>query len=149
MKKRIEQQLVEIENQHQVNILYACESGSRAWGFESTDSDWDIRFLYMHPRDWYLSVDLETKRDVIELPIKDDLDFSGWDLRKALRLYYKLIRRSLSGCIRQLFTVTKPVWPTVCAGCLDGFIRPDPAITTICTWERGIIGNIFGVKPYG
>ena len=89
MKQQIIEQLSTIENQHMVRILYACESGSRAWGFASTDSDWDIRFIYIHPPEWYLSVDLETKRDVIELPITDDLDFSGWDLRKALKLFYK------------------------------------------------------------
>ena len=89
MKQQIIEQLSTIEDQHMVTVLYACESGSRAWGFASTDSDWDIRFIYIHPLQWYLSVDLETKRDVIELPITDDLDFSGWDLRKALKLFYK------------------------------------------------------------
>ncbi len=89
MRSRIIEQLTEIETQHSVRILYACESGSRAWGFASTDSDWDVRFIYVHPRDWYLAVDLEQKKDVIEPPITDDLDFSGWDLRKALKLFYK------------------------------------------------------------
>jgi len=89
MKEQIQKQILIIENEYNVKILYACESGSRAWGFASKDSDWDVRFLYLHPPTWYLSVDLETKRDVIELPIENDLDFSGWDLRKALKLYYK------------------------------------------------------------
>ncbi len=89
MSNRIISQLNEIEQKHNVRILYACESGSRAWGFASTDSDWDIRFLYIHQPEWYLSIDLESKRDVIELPITDDLDFSGWDLRKRLKLIYK------------------------------------------------------------
>jgi len=89
MWSRIIEQLAGIEVQHGVKILYACESGSRAWGFASTDSDWDIRFLYVHPQNWYLAVDLERKRDVIEMPITDNLDFSGWDLRKALQLFYK------------------------------------------------------------
>ena len=70
-----------------VRVLYACESGSRAWGFASRDSDYDVRFLYVHGRDWYLSVD--DRRDVIEQPIADDLDVSGWELRKALRLLRK------------------------------------------------------------
>ena len=89
MRSRIIEQLADIESQHAVKILYACESGSRAWGFASTDSDWDVRFIYVHPLNWYLAVDLEQKRDVIELPITDDLDFSGWDLQKALKLFYK------------------------------------------------------------
>ena len=78
-----------IEVEHNVKIIYACESGSRAWEFPSTDSDYDVRFLYLHPKDWYLSVDLERKRDVIELPIDERLDINGWDLRKALKLYQK------------------------------------------------------------
>jgi len=89
MKQQIKKQIITIENEYNVKILYACESGSRAWGFASKDSDWDVRFLYLHPPTWYLSVDMEAKKDVIELPIDNDLDFSGWDLRKALKLYYK------------------------------------------------------------
>lgn len=81
------QQLHEIEVTHGVRVLYACESGSRAWGFASADSDYDVRFIYSHPREWYLSIDLEHKRDVIEVPINGELDISGWDLRKALKLF--------------------------------------------------------------
>ena len=87
--EEIIQQLSDIESVEQVKIFYACESGSRAWGFPSADSDYDVRFIYLHPRDWYLSVNLERKRDVIERPITDMLDFSGWDLRKALKLLRK------------------------------------------------------------
>ena len=63
MKTEIMRLLTEIEQEHQVKILYACESGSRAWGFESTDSDYDVRFIYVHKEDWYLSID--EKRDII------------------------------------------------------------------------------------
>lgn len=76
-----------MESERNVRVLYACESGSRAWGFASRDSDYDVRFVYVHQRDWYLSV--EDRRDVVELPIADDLDVSGWELRKALRLLRK------------------------------------------------------------
>ncbi|MGN7612410.1 nucleotidyltransferase domain-containing protein [Magnetococcales bacterium HHB-1] len=89
MEKIIQGKLKEIEQQEQVKILYACESGSRAWGFASPDSDWDVRFIYLRPLSWYLSIDLERKRDVIELPIENDLDINGWDLRKALKLFRK------------------------------------------------------------
>lgn len=75
------------EREHGVRILLAIESGSRAWGFASANSDYDVRFIYAHPRDWYLAVDLEDRRDVIEYPIVDDIDLNGWDLRKALRLF--------------------------------------------------------------
>ena len=89
VQQEIQQKLDQIEEDHQVHILYACESGSRAWGFESQDSDYDVRFLYVHHADWYLSVNLEHKRDVIELPIDEVLDINGWDLRKALKLMKK------------------------------------------------------------
>ncbi len=89
MINRIKQQLLNLEREEVVRIIYACESGSRAWGFPSKDSDYDVRFLYVHPPDWYLSVDLEDKNDVIEWPLDGLLDLSGWDLRKALRLLRK------------------------------------------------------------
>jgi uncharacterized protein len=73
MKEEILIRLDRIEAEEDVRIFYACESGSRAWGFESTDSDWDVRFIYMRRRDWYLSIDVEEKRDVIERPINDEL----------------------------------------------------------------------------
>lgn len=89
MKEKIIARLNNVETEECVKILYACESGSRAWGFPSADSDFDVRFLYLHPKDWYLSIDLEQKRDVIERPISDQIDLSGWDLRKALWLFRK------------------------------------------------------------
>ena len=70
------------EREHDVIVLLAVESGSRAWGFESPNSDYDARFIYVHRPDWYLSVGLEEQRDVIEYPITDDIDLNGWDLRK-------------------------------------------------------------------
>ncbi|WP_028596529.1 nucleotidyltransferase domain-containing protein [Paenibacillus assamensis] len=76
-----------IENEEHVQILYACESGSRAWGFPSKDSDYDVRFIYIRPEKDYLS--LFEKRDVIERPISNMLDINGWDLKKALALFRK------------------------------------------------------------
>jgi predicted nucleotidyltransferase len=89
IRAEIEERLRAVEREHGVRVLYACESGSRAWGFASPDSDYDVRFLYVHPRDWYLSLDLERRRDVIETPLTEVWDVNGWDLRKALRLYRK------------------------------------------------------------
>lgn len=89
INKEILNTLENIETEKNVRILYACESGSRAWGFPSEDSDYDVRFIYAHEPDWYLAVNVENKRDVIERPISDMLDVSGWDLRKALKLFYK------------------------------------------------------------
>jgi uncharacterized protein len=87
MRNEIRAQLSNIETEENVRIVYSCESGSRAWGFPSADSDYDVRFLYIHPRDWYLSI--AEKRGVIERPISDGLDLNGWDLRKALQLFRK------------------------------------------------------------
>lgn len=89
MTTQILETLAQIEHDEDVRILYACESGSRAWGFESADSDFDVRFLYVRRPDWYLSIDVEHRRDVIELPISEELDVNGWDLRKALMLFQK------------------------------------------------------------
>lgn len=87
MKELIIEKLKEIEQEHNVKILFAVESGSRAWGFPSQDSDYDVRFVYIRHPEWYLSID--DKRDVIEVPINDMLDINGWDIRKALKLFRK------------------------------------------------------------
>lgn len=84
---RIEKLLRDLEEDRGVEILYACESGSRAWGFASPDSDYDIRFVYREPLT--RSYGVLSGSDSIELPIKDDLDPGGWDLRKTLRLLAK------------------------------------------------------------
>lgn len=84
VRQRIEHELDRIEREHEVQILYACESGSRAWGFASPDSDYDVRFVYLRRPERYLTV--RPERDVIECPIDAVLDISGWDLRKALDL---------------------------------------------------------------
>jgi len=87
VREEILRRLKRAEAEHGVRVLYACESGSRAWGFASPDSDYDVRFIYAQDRDWYLSFDVERCRDVIEYPIVDDIDCSGWDIRKALYLF--------------------------------------------------------------
>ena len=85
----IMRRLAAVEEKERVRILLAIESGSRAWGFASPNSDFDVRFIYARPQDWYLAVDLEDKRDVIEYPIVDDIDLNGWDIRKALQLFWR------------------------------------------------------------
>jgi len=107
--------LDEIEASERVRVCLAVESGSRAWGFPSADSDYDVRFIYVRHPDWYLSI--EDGGDVIERPIAGMVDLSGWDIRKALKLFRKsnppLLewlqcpivyreRSSLAGTLRQL-----------------------------------------------
>ena len=87
VRREIENRLAAVEAAEDVRVLMAVESGSRAWGFPSPDSDYDIRFIYVRPRDWYLS--LAPGRDVIERPIVDEIDLNGWDVRKAFGLLLK------------------------------------------------------------
>lgn len=89
IRSEIMERLARTEREHGVRILLAVESGSRAWGFHSPNSDFDVRFIYARAPEWYLAVDLEERRDVIEYPIVDDIDLNGWDIRKALRLFWK------------------------------------------------------------
>lgn len=86
MKELIIQKLKEIEQSEDIVILHAVESGSRAWGFPSPDSDYDVRFIYVRKPEFYLK--LEKTRDVVELPINDMLDINGWDLSKTLQLLH-------------------------------------------------------------
>jgi len=87
MFQLIEDKLRSTEKDREIKILHSVESGSRAWGFASPDSDYDIRFIYKNNPDWYLS--LWEKADVIEFMTDQDLDGSGWDLAKALKLLAK------------------------------------------------------------
>ncbi|QIL75065.1 DNA polymerase beta superfamily protein [Hymenobacter sp. HDW8] len=84
MHARIQTALTQLEATHNVRVLYACESGSRAWGFPSPDSDYDVRFIYAHPTDWYLTLD--EGPDTLNFPVDEELDLAGWELRKALKL---------------------------------------------------------------
>ncbi len=83
----IDARLKQVEADHGSTVLLAVESGSRAWGFPSPDSDYDCRFIYARRRDDYLA--LTPPRDVIEFPTDAVLDVNGWDLAKALRLLLK------------------------------------------------------------
>lgn len=87
IRKEIEEQLSEIEEKEHVTVLYAVESGSRAWGVESPDSDYDVRFIYVRQEKDYLSI--REKRDVIEWQLDEVLDINGWDLKKTLLQFHK------------------------------------------------------------
>ena len=87
MLEIIKAKLKEIEEKEQVRIIHAVESGSRAWGFASPDSDYDVRFIYIRKPEAYMH--LEKTRDVIEWQLDDTLDINGWDLQKALRLLHR------------------------------------------------------------
>ena len=86
MNEIIIAKIAELEQKENVRVIHAVESGSRAWGFASPDSDYDVRFVYVRPKDFYIK--LEKTRDVIEWQLDATLDINGWDLQKALRLLH-------------------------------------------------------------
>ena len=87
METIIQDKLTEIEKEHGIKILYSCESGSRAWGFPSPDSDYDVRFIYKRSFDEYLTI--QSGKDHLSFPINEELDIYGWDISKVLQLITK------------------------------------------------------------
>ena len=88
MKQYIIQKLTDLEKQHHIKIFHAVESGSRAWGFASQDSDYDVRFLYYHQPEWYFSVSKQAD-NIVKMEENNLLDFAGWELKKTLLLLIK------------------------------------------------------------
>ena len=86
MRNTVLSKLKEIEERENIKILHCVESGSRAWGFASPDSDYDVRFIYVRSKEFYLRLD--KTRDVIEWQLDDTLDINGWDIKKALTLLH-------------------------------------------------------------
>lgn len=86
LKETIIRELKKIEKTENIKIIHAIESGSRAWGFPSPDSDYDVRFIYIRPKEFYLK--LEKTRDIIEWQLDETLDINGWDIKKALTLIH-------------------------------------------------------------
>lgn len=89
----IQKKITDLETRYGIKVLYACESGSRAWGFESKDSDWDVRLIYAHPPEKYCAVFFEEleieSRQSINLPLdQNDIDVAGWDVQKTFGLIY-------------------------------------------------------------
>jgi len=87
MLEIIKHKLLELEKDNHIRILYACESGSRAWGFPSPDSDFDVRFIYARTTNDYLNI--HDVKDTIDLPVNEVLDIGGWDIKKSLKLFLK------------------------------------------------------------
>lgn len=107
----IRQKLQEIEAKENVKILHAVESGSRAWGFASPDSDYDVRFIYVRPKDWYLS--LQDKKDYIEWELDEVLDINGWDLTKALQHFHRSNATLYEWSNSPLVYYTTPEWTQI------------------------------------
>ena len=118
--ERIMEKLNEIESQEKVTILHAVEIGSRAWGFASPDSDYDVRFIYVRDMEFYLK--LEKTRDVIEWYLDEILDINGWDLQKTLRLLHKSNPTLFEWSISPIIYKTTPVWERIAAMFGDYFL---------------------------
>ena len=88
MKEQILNALKQIEAERDCRVLFAVESGSRAWGFASPDSDYDVRAVYVKPLDWYLGLE-ERQADTVNAMLPHDIDVAAWELRKALRQLLK------------------------------------------------------------
>lgn len=111
MKKEILEILAGIERKENIRILYAVESGSRAWGFASRDSDYDVRYIYVRPVEDYLRVD--SMRDTIEGPLDEVMDFSGWDLKKMLELLHRSNPSLMEWTVSPIVYRTSPEWETI------------------------------------
>lgn len=109
----IKKKLDEIERRENIKILHCIESGSRAWGFASPDSDYDVRFIYVRPKEFYLRLD--KTRDVIEWQLDDTLDINGWDIKKALQLLHKSNPTLFEWNSSPIVYKTTPEWERISA----------------------------------
>ncbi|MBR3631136.1 MAG: nucleotidyltransferase domain-containing protein [Oscillospiraceae bacterium] len=111
IQERIQEKLTEIEQKEHVTILHCVESGSRAWGFASPDSDYDVRFVYLRRTEDYLRLD--PVRDVIEWQLDDVFDINGWDVRKYLQLLHKSNPTAFEWNTSLFVYRTHPAWEAV------------------------------------
>lgn len=121
IRKEIEEQLSEIEEKEHVTVLYAVESGSRAWGVESPDSDYDVRFIYVRQEKDYLSI--REKRDVIEWQLDEVLDINGWDLKKTLLQFHKGNETLFEWANSPVVYKTTDVWKEIYGSCRQYFSK--------------------------
>lgn len=121
IKKEILEKIEEIEAREGVRVLYAVESGSRAWGVESPDSDYDVRFIYMRPKDDYLRLD--EKRDIIEWQFDDVLDINGWDIKKTLIQFHRGNATLFEWANSPVVYKTTRIWEEIYEDCRQYFSR--------------------------
>lgn len=111
IEELIQMKLKEIEEKENVKVLHAIESGSRAWGFASPDSDYDVRFIYVRPMEYYLG--LEEKKDFIDWELDETLDINGWDLSKALQHFHKSNATLYEWSNSPIVYLTTPEWDKI------------------------------------
>ena len=138
----------EIEEKEHVRILHAVESGSRAWGFASPDSDYDVRFIYARDKNYYLR--LRNTRDYIDGELNEVLDMNGWE-RKPCSIFINLMRRCLNGAGRRWYII-QPMNGKICtAGSRIDIFLVNQRCTTIMARRIRIImsicrGTWFGIR---
>jgi len=113
IEELILQKLNEIEEKEHVKILHAIESGSRAWGFASPDSDYDVRFIYVRSQKYYL--ELQSKQDFIDWELDETLDINGWDLSKTLQHFHKSNATLFEWANSPVVYYTTPEWKQIYA----------------------------------
>ena len=130
IKSIIDKTIEEIEKVENIKILHCVESGSRAWGFPSPDSDYDVRFVYVRPKEYYLRLD--KTRDVIEWQLDETLDVNGWDLQKMLRLLHSSNPTVFEWKNSPIVYKTSEDWNKI-SECIDGCFCPQK----VCKKTRG------------
>ena len=150
IQKEILENLDRIEEQYQVKILHAVESGSRAWGFASPDSDYDVRFIYMHRPEEYLRIDLA--KDVIEWQLDEVLDINGWDLKKAMLAYGKGNPNIMEWANSPVIYRTSEEWPRLKTAVLHYFSQKAALChyygTAKSTYKGFLTGDQIRYKKY-
>ena len=146
----IPEKLREIEQRENIRILHCIESGSRAWGFASPDSDYDVRFIYVRPPEFYLRLD--KTRDVIEWQLDDTLDINGWDLQKALQLLHNSNPTLFEWNNSPIIYKTTPEWAEI-STVIDRYFQKKAGLyhylsTAKKNYREYLRGDIVRLKKY-
>lgn len=151
MKELIQQRLLDIQKEKNIKILFSSESGSRGWGFPSPDSDYDVRFFYVRPKDEYLSI--SEGKDQFDFPINDLLDINGWDIRKTLRLMMKSNASPIEWLQSPIIYMEKPGFREEIFEMAKQYFLPRHTAHHYLgisknLLEQGIVGEEFKIKKY-
>ena len=150
MRAVILEKLKEIESRENVKILHCVESGSRAWGFASPDSDYDVRFIYLRPKEFYLRLD--KTRDVIEWQLDDTLDINGWDIRKALTLLHNSNPTLFEWNASPIVYKTTDAWARISDQMNQHFVPKSGLYHYLSTAKRNyrdfLVGDVVQYKKY-
>lgn len=150
VKEIISEKIKDIEQKENIRIIHAVESGSRAWGFASPDSDYDVRFIYVRPKEYYLRLD--KTRDVIEWQLDDTLDINGWDLKKALVLLHSSNPTLFEWNQSPIIYKTTPEWQQIACIINDYFVEKSGLYHYLNTAKRNynefLLGETVKYKKY-